>query len=195
MTVKKFSATTISIVIITACIIIFLPIVLRNNFTEILRIMNVRFMLIKRQGDYHLSVLSIAIAIIAITCFFDAILHNRVALMLFASFNIPLFLSILLIIISYIQQINSSIYLIALYVILVLGIYWSYRKIISNNIPGGLSLIRFFKTFTSSVGTGSGHIADRIIVFIMSLICAVYFFILSAALIIYAISYIITFLH
>jgi len=137
-------------------------------------------------GVFHGFVTKTAMWLIIIVCIIDAILKKRGALSAFSSLNIPIVLGIPVVIFVFIP-VSAYIFWGLCYIASIIGVYWSFRKIIGNNQSGGQKLISFIISIKAGAGTGYNHISDHYIVFIAALVLVTFFALLLVSFANYAI--------
>jgi hypothetical protein len=71
----------------------------------------------------------------------------------------------------------------------VIGVYWTFRKLIRNNHPDGRKMIPFIKEIKTAGGIPRGHISDHYGIFGMSLFLIAVYVLLLLSLIIFAATY------
>jgi hypothetical protein len=184
MNVRKTSATTLSMIILTIIFALLLAILQDALPYSVLHSLETRFLSLSDIGAYHSSVLKISIWLIIIVGIIDAVLRNTVALSVLSSFKITLVLAILAIILIFIP-VSTSFFWGLMYVIVIIGIYLSFHKLYSNNNHKSRNHMPFLKGVLLYLGSGDGNIWNRYTVVIGSVVLAVFFFLLIISLAFY----------
>jgi len=185
--VRKITGTTVSFLMWIIAVYFLFPRILNALPYEAVDTLEWRFHPQYVSG-YDTFIIFAAIWVMVAAGVIDSILNNRVALGLLASFNIPLVLAIPVIILAFIHPVNEHIFWCVLYVTVILGIYWTFRKIIANNHPSGQKLIPFIKDIKTGGGVPGGHASDHYTVFVFSLFLIALQMTLIISMIIYAVN-------
>lgn len=189
MNVRKTTATTFSLVVLIIGLYLLIPVIQRALPYEVWHIIDERFYQKHSISGFYSSILSISVWLIVVVGIFDAILNNRVALALLSSLNIPVILGIIVIIFTSIPSVNNYLFWGLLYTTTILGIYWTFRKFITNNHPKGQKLIPFIQKIKLGVETGSGHISDRYTVFSISILLTGVYVLLIVSFVVYVVAH------
>jgi hypothetical protein len=184
MNVRRTTITTFSIIAVICGFCFLIPEVRHILPNQARRLSYKQYYI----GGYHSFILSASAWLIAAVGIIDAILNNRVALDLLSSLNIPIVLIITTFIFLFIP-VNDYIFWGLIYIVLIFGIFWTFRKFVSNNHPGSRRLIRFIKEIRVGIAEGSNHISDRYTVFGISILLAGVYALLIVSLVIYVITY------
>ena len=188
MNVRTATATTFSLIVLIVGLYLLIPEIRHTLPPEMWRTLNKWFHSQYYIGVYHSFILFASAWFIVIVGIIDVILNNRVAVALLLSLNVPIILSIITIILLFFP-VNVYIFWGMVYISLILGILWTFRKIISNNHREGQKLIPFIKEIKTGVGTGRNHISDRYIVFGISILLTGVYILLLVSFVIYVIVY------
>ena len=189
MNVRKTTGTTFSLIVLIVGVYFLLSASRHILPLEVLRLIDKRFYSQYYIGKYHSFLQFVSAWLIVVVGIVDVILNNRVNFALRFSFNIPIILSIPMIIFIFIPLINAYLFWGLIYVILILGVFWTFKKFITNNHNGRLKLIPFIKEIMNGVGSGSNHISDRYIVFGISILLIGVYTLLLVSFVIYVITY------
>jgi len=175
MTVRKATGTTVSLVVLIVGIVYLLPVIKNSLPYEVFYTLDERMFPQFVHGSFTFFIVKTAIWLIIVVGIFDAILRNRVALGLLSSLNIPIVMSLPVIITAFIPQANIYIFWTVLQISVIIGIYWAFRKTIRNNHSGGQKMIPFVKEIKNFGGMHSGHVSDHFSVWVVSLLLLVVF--------------------
>jgi hypothetical protein len=170
MNVRKASATTLSLVVLIIGLCILFPIIMRSLPYEAVYTLADRFHPQYYFSRYFPFIVKIAIWIIIAAGLLDAIMRHKIAFGLFSSLNVPFMLCIPVFIITFIPPVNPYMFWGAMQVIAIIGVYWTFRKLIRNNHSGGQKLIAFIKEIGTGGGSHSGHISGHYAVFCISIL-------------------------
>ena len=161
MTVKKANGTTLSLIVLAAAIAYFLPMIKGALPGELLDILGARMDPGYTLGSLYPQIVKAAFWLIAAAGILDAILRNRVAFGLLSSFSVPIVIGIPVVIMALVQQLDLHIFWAILHVAAIVGLYWTFRKIIRNSRPGGQKLISFIKEIKDAGGAYHSHAVDH----------------------------------
>jgi len=164
LTVRKATGTTVSLLILIIGIAYLFPIVRNALPYRVLYTLYERIYSQYTLGGIYPFFVKFAVSIIVLVGILDAILRNKTALGLLSSLNIPIVMSIPVIITALIQKANMYMFWAILQIAVIIGVYWTFRKIIRNNRPSGQKLIQFIKGLKSGGGEHNGHASDHCIV-------------------------------
>jgi hypothetical protein len=187
MNVRKTASTTFSLVVLIVAVGIFLPMLLLRVLPyELMHFVGEWIYSRIHIGDYHAFMLDAAFWIVVSTGFLDAILRNRVAVSVFKSLNIPVVLSAIAFALALVPPLDIVLFRGLCYVIAIFGVYRMFRKLITNNRPGGQKLIAFIKGAAAKDIAGEGHVSDSYVVFGASLLLVVFWLFLLVSFAVYA---------
>ena len=189
MNVRKISSTTFSLILLIVGLCFFIPKILHILPYEVWHIIDRRFSSQQYIGIHHSFILTFSVWLIVVVGAIDAIFQNRVMLKLLFSFNVPVVLGIPIMLFVFIPSINDYLFWGLFYFTLIFGIYWTFRKFISNNYPGGQKLILFIKNIKTGTATGDNHILDRYTVFGISILLIVVYTLLLVSFVVYVVTY------
>lgn len=187
MNVRKTTSVTLSLLVLIVGLGFLLPLIQRSLPYEIWRFFEEKFYSLDNIDGVHAFMIKTAIWLIIIVGIIDAILKSRAAFSVLSSLNIPIVLGIPILVFIFIP-VSSYIFWGLFYVVVIIGVYWTFRKLIGNNYSGGQKLIPFTKGIKSGVGTESGHVSDRYVVFGMSVFLAVFYSLLLVSFAVYVIA-------
>jgi hypothetical protein len=184
MNVRKTTGTTFSLVVLIVGLSYLFPVIMNALPGEVAYTLVGRFHPQYEVGSYHVFIINAAIWISIVAGIIDAILNNRIAFSLLSSLNIPLVMAIPAIIIAVIPAANIYMFWGLFYVIVILGVYWTFRKVVKNNHSSAQKLIPFIKDIKMGGGMPSGHKSDHYIVFgVSALLIAVWAILILSALV------------
>lgn len=161
MYVRKMSTTTISLIVLAVGLYFLIPVIYNALPYEMRYILN-------RQLDpspyyiekYHSVIISAAFWSVVIAGIIDSVVRSRVALELFSSFAVPFILIIPIIIIAIMPSVNVYMFWGLLYVIMIWGVYRTFRMLIGNYRPARQKLVHFIRTINSNQRSVNSHAAD-----------------------------------
>jgi len=170
MAVRKATGTTVSLIVFIVGIVYFLPIIRNTLPYQWFYTLTGRMYPQYAIGGFYPLAVKTAIWIILVVGILDAILRNKIALGFLSSLNIPIVLSIPVIITAFIPRANLYLFWAILQFAVIIGIYWTFRKIMHNNHPGGQKLIPFIKEIKDVGGAKNRHISDHLTVWVTCLL-------------------------
>jgi len=187
MNVRKTAATTnLALIVLIIGLSFLIAWIWRSLPYEIWRFFMGRSQWIYYIGWFHGFITKTAMWLIIIVGIIDAILKRRGVLSAFSSLNVPIVLGVPVVLFVFIP-VSAYIFLGLCYVAAIIGVYWTFRKIIGNNQSGGQKLIPFINSIKTGAGTGTNHISDRYTVFGAALVLAVFYALLLVSFAIYVI--------
>ncbi|MDR2903221.1 MAG: hypothetical protein LBU77_01755 [Clostridiales bacterium] len=166
MNVRKTSETTLSLVVLLIGLYILFPIIMRELPNEIVYTVLGRFNSQIYSTEFYPAIVKFAFYTIFAVGILDAILCHRVAFRLFASLNISIVLGVAIIVTTLMPIPNPYIFWAVIQVVAIIGVYWTFRKLIHNNHSGGQKMIAFIKTIKAGAERNNNtHISDHYTVF------------------------------
>lgn len=187
MNVRETTPVTLSLIVLIIGFSLLIPLIQRSLPYEVWRFFEGRSYALYYIGGFHAFMTKAAVWLVIIVGFIDAILKNRAALSMLSSLNIPIALGIPILRLVFIP-VSAHIFWGLFYVAAIIGVYWTFRKFIGNNHPGGQKLIPFIKGIKAGAGSGSTHVSDRYAVFGVSLFLVAFYALLIVSFAIYVIA-------
>ena len=189
MSVKKATGTTISLIVLVVGTIYLIPIIISVLPYRAFFPLDARAYSHYPIGGYYPFSMKATIWIIVGVGILDAILRRKVAFGLLSSLNIPIIMSIPIIITEFIPQASFYIFWVIMQITAIVGIYWSFRKIIRNNHPYGQKLFSFIKKSNHPGAERTGHVSDHYVVWGVSLLLFIVYIILIIAFLFFMITH------
>ena len=185
MTVKRVTGTTISLAALFVGIVFLFPIIMRVLPYKALYPLDERVCSYYSLGGFYPFFIKAAICIIIGAGILDAILRRRVALGLLSSLSVPIVLCIPIVITALIPRANFYMFWLVMQIAVIIGVYWTFRKITYNNYSGGRKLIPFIKGIKNSGSTRNAHVIDHFVVWGVSLLLLIVCIIVIVAFIVF----------
>jgi len=146
-----------------------------------------RFIVQEHVGGGFLLIANIALLIVIISGTLDAILNNKMHFHIFNSFSPLIGIAIPTIILPMISMVMPWMFFGIYQLLLIIGLYWAFRKMTYNNSYSGQKLISFIKGFKNGTSVTRNHISDHYAAIVMSLALIVMQAIMLISLIVFAI--------
>jgi len=190
MNVRKVSKTTFSLIVLIVGLIYLLPVIryalLYGEFYTLgNRLYELYYLGGYYLGGYYPFIVNAAIWIMIVAGMLDVIMRNKVAFDVLSSLNIPITVSIPVIIAALFPSVDLIMFWGILQLAVILGIYGTFRKIIRNNHTNGQKMTPFIKKIKTAGGRPNGHIYDHYVVFGTSLLLLAVYALLVLSFLIY----------
>ena len=170
MTVKKSKGTALSLIVLIVAIMYLLPVVRNALPYEVPYILGERMNPGHAIGSLYPLIVKASVWLIVVAGALDAILRNKVALGLLSSFSVPIVMGVPVAIAAFIPRVDLYLFWAMLHIAAMIGLYWTFRKIIRNNCPGGQKMIPFVRAIKDVGGAHNGHAADHYTVWATALL-------------------------